>query len=134
MNSFLEIDDRIFKDTINDIYRGKFNKYLLSCENICHQSNFYPNSVYKNFIYDLKYPIHADYIYNIRLWNRIKFDYIPICISYYNCKGLSGNGNDTDKYSKSFYNEVRNNLGLTCFILRHIYRLINYVKCLSCRL
>jgi len=138
VNYFTEDDciyyGNVYRNTRNDIYRGKFNKYLLSCENICHQSIFYPKSVYKKNIYDLNYPIYADYIYNIRLWNKIKFVYIPICISYYNCKGLSGSGNDIDKYSRSFYNEVRNNLGLSCFILRHIYRLINYVKCLSCHL
>ena len=124
----------VYRNTRNDIYRGQFNKYLLACENICHQAIFYPKSVYKKFAYDLNYPIHADYIYNIRLWNRIKFDYIPLCISYFNCKGLSGNGNNNDKYSKSFCYEVRNNLGPICFIIRHVYRLINYVKCLSCRL
>lgn len=113
----------VYRNTRNDLYRGKFNKYLLACENICHQAIFYPQSIYKKHNYDLKYPIFADYIYNIRLWNKVSFVYIPVCVSYFNCKGLSGNGGDAEKYSKSFYDEVRQNLGLICFVIRHLYRL-----------
>ena len=118
----------VYRNTRNDLYRGKFNKYLLACENICHQAIFYPKSVYKKYSYDLKYPIHADYIYNIRLWNIIAFEYIPICVSYFDCKGLSGKGNDKDKYNRAFFQEVRKNLGITCYFIRYIYKYIKDVE------
>ena len=118
----------VYRNLRNDLYRGKFNKYLLACENICHQAIFYPKSVYKNNRYDLNYPIHADYIYNIRLWNIVTFEYIPICVSYFNCKGLSGSGNDKDKYSRAFFQEIRKNLGIKCYIIRLIYKYIKDVK------
>ena len=113
----------VYRNSRNDLYRGKFTKYLLACENICHQAIFYPRSVYKAIKYDLKYHILSDYVYNIRLWNVVKFIYIPVCISYFNCTGMSGEGNDFEKYSKDFYSEVKKHLGVTCFLIKHLYKL-----------
>lgn len=114
----------VYRNARHDIYRGKFNKWLLACENICHQAIFYPRSVYCMNKYDLAYPVFADYIYNIRLWNKVRFRYIPVCVSYYNCSGLSGGGtSDSEKYSPAFFREVCRHLGLLCYLLRCLYKL-----------
>lgn len=114
----------VYRNSRNDLYKGKFNSLKIACENICHQAIFYPQSIYKNNIYDIKFPIYADYIYNIRLWNKTKFIYIPICISYYNCSGISGSGNDDEKYSKQFFHEVHKNLGLFYYVMRYFYKIL----------
>ena len=114
----------VYRNARNDLYRGKFNKWLLACENICHQAIFYPRSVYSMNKYDLAFPVFADYVYNIRLWNKVEFRYIPVCVSYYNCSGMSGGGtSDFEKYTPAFFNEVRKHLGWSCFLLRHLYKL-----------
>lgn len=116
----------VYRNARNDLYRGKFNKWLLACENICHQAIFYPKSVYSKNKYDLAFSVFADYIYNIRLWNNVDFRYIPVCISYYNCSGMSGGGtSDSEKYTPAFFNEVRKHLGYSCFLLRHLYKIVN---------
>ena len=113
----------VYRNTRNDLYRGKFSKWLLACENICHQAIFYPRSVFSSIQYDLGFPVFADYVYNLRLWNKVDFKYIPVCVSYYNCTGMSGGGSDSEKYSPAFFSEVRDNLGFCCFLLRHLYKL-----------
>lgn len=114
----------VYRYPRNDLYRGKFNKYLLACENICHQAIFYPRSVYKNMIYDVKFPIYADYVYNIRNWRTTSFRYIPICISYYCCTGLSGSDDSVEKFNKLMMKEFRSNLGWTAYLIRCVYKLI----------
>lgn len=114
----------VYRNARNDLYRGRFNKWLLACENICHQAIFYPRSVYSTNKYDLAFPVFADYVYNIRLWNKVGFRYIPVCVSYYNCTGMSGVGTrDPEKYSPAFFDEVRKHLGFFCFLLRRLYKL-----------
>ena len=115
----------VYRNTRNDLYRGRFNKYMLACENICHQSIFYPRSIYKYMKYDLNFRIYADYIYNIRNWHRTQYTYIPVCISYFNCMGVSGNSLDAlnEKYSRNIMQEVKHNLGWLCYLTKCIYKL-----------
>jgi len=132
MNVVQNIEDKnavyygdVYRNTRNDIYRGKFNKYMFACENICHQAILYPQCVYKKMNYDLAFPVYADYVYNLRAWKEVTFHYIPICISYFNCTGISGSGNDAmdEKYGKGIMQEVKCNLGWLCFLLKVIYKL-----------
>ena len=75
------------------IYDGKFNVVKLCIQNICHQSLFYPYSVYKKYKYNLSYKILADYIYNLNLKaSHYSFKYMDIVVSYY-YPGIS-KGND----------------------------------------
>lgn len=114
----------VYRNTRNDIYKGKFVKYKLACENICHQSIFYPKAIYKNYEYDLSFPVLADHVYNIRLWDKIEFVYMPVCISYYNCLGLSSQHEKADRYSKMLFAEIKEHLGYFYFLVRHIYLFI----------
>jgi len=113
----------VYRNARNDLYKGEFNTIKIACENICHQSIFYPQSVYKKNDYDLNFPIYADYIYNLRLWNKVRYKYIPICVSYYNCSGISGKGSDDEKYSKPFFKEVRKNLGFSYYLIKRLYKI-----------
>ncbi len=114
----------VFRNSRNDIYKGKFSKLMFSCENICHQCIFYPKNIYKKYQYDLKFPTLADYIYNIRIWNKVKFTYIPVCVSYFNCMGVSATGSRDEKYTKDFFFVVREDLGLISYVLKKIYKFI----------
>lgn len=118
----------VYRNSRNDLYRGKFNKYLLACENICHQAILYPRPVYKSMKYDLKFPIYADYVYNIRNWRKYNFKYLPICISFYNCSGLSGSEKSGEKFGKSMMDEIKKNLGYMCYLIRLVYKFVKRIE------
>jgi glycosyltransferase involved in cell wall biosynthesis len=91
----------------NIIYHGKsrFKKRIegrklkpfnLAKGNIVHQSIFYPKSVFKNYRYELKYTILADYYLNIKCYNNPKysFEFIPIIVSIFTAGGVSSTQKD----------------------------------------
>jgi glycosyltransferase involved in cell wall biosynthesis len=73
------------------VYAGKFSFQKLLKSNICHQSIFYNTSfIKKNELqYDLKYPISADWDFNIACRTLTKFTYIPEIIAVFNAGGVS---------------------------------------------
>ena len=74
-------------------YAGKFSKWKLAHKNICHQAIFYPLYILKKYLYDLKYPVYADYYENLILWHLgIKFNYMPLNICNFSIEGTSNNG------------------------------------------
>jgi len=76
-------------------FGGYFGKHRLCFKNICHQSVFYPKSVYKTYKYDLAYRVFADYVYNISLKAKnVRFIYLKTVISFFELGGLSGNGDE----------------------------------------
>lgn len=104
-----------------NIYAGKFNKYKLMQQNICHQAIIYPRSLLCKFKYNEKYKLLADYDLNIRLFSKFKFKYINKCISLYNEDGLSSGGD-------LFFHEnklsiIKDNFGI---ILFHIKKIRNF--------
>lgn len=112
----------VYRNRRNDLYKGKFNKYKLSLANICHQSIFYPKSVYKKYIYDLKYKVYADYYYNLTIFPKYKFIYIPTLISYYNYEGFSSRIKD-DAFNKNVNKYIYVQNGILAWILRCLYLL-----------
>lgn len=108
---------------IRKIYWGRFNKYKLSIGNICHQSIFYPKKIYKNYHYDISYKVYADYIYNIMLYNKIKFNYLDETIAIFNYNGISSSCNDI-KFKKEIQKVILQKLGILPLITRIIYRLV----------
>ena len=98
-NSHYRLNDR-------GLYRGETSINELFDENICHQAMFYNSTIFfeDHCLYDLKYPILADYMFNLLLASRQKFLYIPITIANYNVGGISSNISDTnfaeDKWEK----------------------------------
>jgi glycosyltransferase involved in cell wall biosynthesis len=85
------------------IYAGVFTKFKIAYKNICHQSIFYPRSVFEYYDFNLSYKIHADYDLNLRCFvdKRFSFKYINIIISEYCEAGFSTKNTD------SFYAERR---------------------------
>jgi glycosyltransferase involved in cell wall biosynthesis len=66
------------------LYNGKFTKFKLFFNNICHQAIFYNKKVFQNRQFDLKYKFLSDYAFNISIFDEKKFKYVPIMIANYN--------------------------------------------------
>jgi glycosyltransferase involved in cell wall biosynthesis len=87
------------------IYDGPFELKKLLRTNICHQGILYPRSVIKQIgHYSEKYPISADWDYNLRCYKEYKFTYTEKIIAYFKSGGVSMNGDDT--LSKDFLNNI----------------------------
>lgn len=80
------------------LYNGAFSRWTWGHRNICHQSIFYPKSVYGRYMYNEKYRSVADWDYNLRLLiDGIKFTYIRETICTFNdSDGLSSSTKDYD--------------------------------------
>lgn len=94
--------DAILKSS-GAVHAGKFSKLKLIQKNICHQSIFYPEAVYKNYSYSLDYPWLADYQYNIKLaGDGVPLIYTGVVVSIFNDKGGSSTGDarfEKDKFA-----------------------------------
>lgn len=91
-------------------YGGEFSKYRLMQSNICHQSIFYPRSVYRSMAFSLKYRYLADYEYNIKLIGRgVRFKFIDVNVAIYNDAGASMSG-DPD-FERDKLRLIRDNFG-----------------------
>jgi glycosyltransferase involved in cell wall biosynthesis len=72
---------------------GRFNRYRLMQENICHQAVFYPRRVYAAKPYDTDAGMLADHKYNIELWGSgTRFIHLAHVVSRFNDKGASSSG------------------------------------------
>ena len=111
----------------NRIYDNKFSSFKLALKNICHQSIFYPEQVYRNFDFDPKYKILSDYHYNLIIFPLYRFHYINEIISYYDTEGISSNKKDTDFY-KDHNMLIIKNLGLAELFYKFLMRIVNKIK------
>lgn len=86
----------VLKGDINNLYKGFTPVEELFTNNICHQAIFYKSSDLKasNLYYELKYPVQADHILNIKMSSLFEFEYIPEVISNFQHGGLSSNVTD----------------------------------------
>lgn len=68
------------------MYDGEFGPWKLSRQNICQQAIFYPRSLFEVRLFELKYPLIADYEFNLRSYSdqRFKFQYVPVTVANYN--------------------------------------------------
>jgi len=75
----------------SNVYDGEFTFEKLLNQNICHQSIFYRRDfiVLNKFKYSLKYPICADWDFNIRCWLKSPFHFIDLIIANFRAGGLS---------------------------------------------
>ena len=95
-------DDVVYGDvmlkTHQKLYNGAFTRWTWGHRNPCHQSIFYPKSVYGKYQYSEKYRSVADWDYNLRLLSDgIRFRYIAETICTYNdADGLSSSTKDYD--------------------------------------
>jgi len=93
--------------------REAYSSFRLAKENICHQAIFYPRHVFDLYTYDLKYPVAADWVLNIKLWSdkRFKFKYYPFVIADFSDSGISSMNKDHKFYEDQLI-ILRNSLGL----------------------
>lgn len=101
-DNYIYYGNVLWKGT-NHIHWGKFHKLKWAWSNISHQAIFYPKSVYKQYKYDLRYKLYADYAYNLKLLQeKNKFVYIDEIIALYAMDGVSASLKDEefDKDSK----------------------------------
>ena len=76
------------------VYDGRFTKRKLTLRCICHQAMFIDRSL---GAYDLRYPISADWHFNIRCFSdpRVRLEYVDEVIADYEGGGISDTGRDT---------------------------------------
>lgn len=73
-------------------YGGERNYIRLAEKNICHQAIFHRRHIFEKLgVFNLKYPILADFEMNIRVFRdeTLHKKYVPLIITYFNNKGLS---------------------------------------------
>ncbi|HAS3560817.1 TPA: glycosyltransferase [Vibrio cholerae] len=99
-------------------YLGKFSKYKLMQCNICHQSIFYPKDILMTEMYDLTYPLLADYALNITLFSKYHFEYIKLDICLYNDQGASSSGDK--KFELDKLTLIKDNFGSFYFFAKKI--------------
>ncbi len=69
---------------------GRFNRYRLMQENICHQAIFYPRCVYTATHYETNVGMLADHKYNMELWaSGTRFVHLRHVVSRFNDAGVS---------------------------------------------
>ena len=88
------------------IYDGEFTLNKLINKNICHQSIFYNQIVFKKKTYNTLYNICADYDMNTALWSEYKFEYIPLIISKFRGGGSSFKKAD-ENFSKGYPENIK---------------------------
>ncbi|MGY4383519.1 glycosyltransferase involved in cell wall biosynthesis [Pedobacter sp. UYP24] len=116
-----------YKSVPNDAYgllQGEFSNYRLAKYCMNHQSIIYPRSAFDLYVYNLKYPVLADYAFNIRLWGNDKFikKFYPMEIVSYNMSGFSAETKDTS-FNKDKLRLIRKYMGLNIY-LRLLFRAI----------
>jgi glycosyltransferase involved in cell wall biosynthesis len=75
-----------------EIYDGKFSLLKLMEKNLCHQSVFYRNTLFEKLgKFDTGYKSWADYIFNIKCFNRneVRLKYVDKVIAKYGINGFS---------------------------------------------
>lgn len=107
------------------VYGGRFDRFRLAVENICHQSIFYPSSIIEGMRYSLKYKLLSDWEFNMSLYSKCKFNYICSIISIYDLDGVSTTLSDkVFNVSKKII--VYKKLGVFSFLY-----LLSYLFCLK---
>lgn len=79
------------------VYDGIFSKDKIILQNICQQSIFYHNDIFREIgKFDLRYPLLADYVMNMKAFANVKINpsYIDTVIARYSLSGLSNTKGD----------------------------------------
>jgi glycosyltransferase involved in cell wall biosynthesis len=109
----------VYMPKLHRMFDGRFSNYKLMLRNICHQSIFYPRSVFEKYSFDTRYKIWADYVLNVKCHGDkdFRFVYLPILIAIFNdYEGISRNRLD-DQVAKERKALVRANFSKTLFLL-----------------
>jgi len=105
-----------FKDGF--VYGGPFWLNRLAALNICHQSIFYRarRIAELGISYDERYPVYADWNYNLKLLSCSHFQHVPLIVSRFSCSGISSRQIDT-RFEDERYQRIREYYGWRSFFL-----------------
>lgn len=97
--------------------RKKYSAYRLSKETICHQAIIYPKKVFNYYIYNLNYPLVADWVLNLQLWGdkRFKFKFFPYVIADFSMAGASTTNKDLN-FFRDRPGLIKKHLGLAIYL------------------
>ena len=77
------------------IYDGIFSLEKLLSQNICHQSVFYKNEIFKRIgDYNINYSVNADWDLNLRCRAMFQFQYVDFIIAFFSSGGHSTTGSN----------------------------------------
>lgn len=99
----------VYMPNKHKLYDGKFTRFKLMFNNICHQAIFYNKKVFINNGFNLKYKILADYAFNLSIYNEQAFKYVPILVSYYNDSDGVSSLNKDDVFQNDRLMLIKNN-------------------------
>jgi len=111
------------------VYDGVFSKRDLTTHCICHQAMFIDRSVFEMMgTYDLRYPISADWHFNIRCFSdpRVRVQFIDEVIADYEGGGISDTGYD-GAFQSDLPGLIRRSFGIRCLLTLWRHRLIRRV-------
>ena len=110
--------------SLNRIYDGFFTKRKLTLRCICHQAMFIDRSLVDRFgPYDLRYPVAADWHFNIRCFAdpRVQTQYVDEIIADYEGGGISDTVHDT-RFQADLTELIRASFGTPYFLLLMLHR------------
>lgn len=103
-------------------YGGAFSRLKLRSWVPSHQAIFYNRRVFKKWGgYELRYPIAADYAFNLRCWGDrdMKKIYVPMLLCDYEGRGLSKTVRD-EAFERDKMCLIRQRLGWDAWMLRRL--------------
>lgn len=105
------------------IYDGAFNLDKLIERNICHQSIFYNLDFIRKEvgIFNKKYPICADWDFNLRCWSKSEFVFMDIIIAQFNAGGESTITSEDTVFSEELIPNI-----LSYFKISPFHPIVNY--------
>ncbi len=107
-----------------EIVGKPYTRYDFTKVEICHQSIFYPASVFKNYRYDIRYKVSADHYLNIQCFTdkRYKWRFVDELMAIYDTRGFSAS--ILDNAFRANYNAiVKSHLGWWVYI-RYLFRTV----------
>ena len=117
----------VFRTGSQTYYGGPFGAWKLLRKNICHQAIFYPRAAFDEHRFELRYPVLADWEFNLRCFadRRFHFEHIPLIIANYNdATGLSSMRNDPNfAFDQNMI--VRECLPFACYLWHRSKRLLH---------
>jgi glycosyltransferase involved in cell wall biosynthesis len=114
----------VYWTSLKRVYDGPFTKRGLTLRSICHQAMFIDRSLVEMFgPYDHRYPISADWHFNIRCFAdaRVRMQYIDEIIADYEGGGISDTGRDT-RFQADLPDLIRASFGTRYALFLRLYR------------
>jgi len=123
-NNLLALYGDVYMPKKHKLYNGKFTKFKLLFNNICHQAIFYNKRVFNNKKFDLKYKLLADYAFNISIFSENNFKYIPILVAFFNDIDGSSSTNFDKEFEEDKLKIIKKYFGYKYFLPMLFRRLV----------